>query len=164
MKKIIRLTESDLTRIVRRVIKEQSLNDKKLMSEQVWLKNLFGATADDLVRLFGDDAVKSFEMVLQKALQNSKTFVAKSGQNYLKSASGTEISMETIKKATQLVSSGVKTADEVALLLPGQLADGSEFRSVFQKSFSKKPVAPTKPVPDMSNARRMPNGGYAGSN
>ena len=99
-------------------------------------------------------------MVLQKALQNSKTFVAKSGQNYLKSASGTEISMETIKKATQLVSSGVKTADEVALLLPRQLADGSEFRSVFQKSFSKKPVVPT----DMSNARRMPNGGYSGSN
>ena len=151
MEKIIRLTESDLIRIVRRVIKEQSLNDKKLMSEQAWLKNLFGTTVD---------AVKSFEMVLQKALQNSKTFVAKSGQNYLKSASGTEISMETIKKATQLVSSGVKTADEVALLLPRQLADGSEFRSVFQKSFSKKPVVPT----DMSNARRMSHGGYAGSN
>ena len=33
MEKIIRLTESDLIRIVRRVIKEQSLNDKKLMSE-----------------------------------------------------------------------------------------------------------------------------------
>ena len=158
MKKIIRLTESDLTRIVRRVIKEQSLNDKKLMSEQYWLKNLFGTTADDLVRLFGDDAVKSFEMVLQKALQNSKNFVAKSGQNYLKSARGTEISMEAIKKAAQLVSSGAKTADEVAVLLPSKLADGSEFRSVFQKSFSKKPV------PDMSNARRMPNGGYAGSN
>ena len=160
MKRIVRLTEQDLARIVRRVIKEQSLNDKKLMSEQVWLKNLFGATADDLVRLFGDDAVKSFEMVLSKALQNSKNFVAKSGQNYLKSASGTEISMETIKKATQLVSSGVKTADEVAALLPRQLADGSEFRSVFQKSFSKKPVVPT----DMSNARRMSHGGYAGSN
>ena len=141
MKKIIRLTESDLTRIVKRVIKEQSLNDKKLMSEQAWLKNLFGTTADDLVRLFGDDAVKSFEIVLQKALQNSKNFVTKSGQNYLKSArSDVEISMETIKKATQLVSSGVKTADEVAILLPRHLPDGSEFRSVFQKSFSKKPV------------------------
>ena len=140
MEKIIRLTESDLIRIVRRVIKEQSLNDKKLMSEQAWLKNLFGTTVDDLVRLYGDDAVKSFEMVLSKALQNSKNFVAKSGQNYLKSASGTEISMETIKKATQLVSSGGKTADEVAALLPRQLADGSEFSSVFQKSFSKKPV------------------------
>ena len=96
MSKIIRLTESDLTRIVRRVIKEQSLNDKKLMSEQYWLKNLFGTTADDLVRLFGDDSVKSFEMVLSKALQNSKNFVARAGQNYLKSASGNEISMETI--------------------------------------------------------------------
>ena len=164
MEKIIRLTESDLTRIVRRVIKEQSLNDKKLMREQVWLKNLFGNTVDDLVRLYGDDAVKSFEMVLSKALQNSKNFVARFGKNYLKSASGTEISMETIEKATKLVSSGVKTADEVAALLPRQLADGSEFRSVFQKSFSKKPVAPTKPTPDISNAKRQSHGGYAGSN
>ena len=138
MKKIIRLTESDLTRIVRRVIKEQSLNDKKLMSEQKWLKNLFGTTVDDLIKLFGDDAVESFEIVLYRALQNSKNFVARAGQNYLKSASGNEISMETIKKATQLVSSGAKTADEVATLLPRQLADGSEFRSVFQKSFSQK--------------------------
>ena len=158
MGKIVRLTESELISLVKGIIYEQSLNDKKLMSEQKWLKNLFGTTADDLVRLFGDDAVKSFEMVLQKALQNSKNFVAKSGQNYLKSASGPPISMETIKKATQLVSSGAKTADEVAVLLPSKLADGSEFRSVFQRSFSKKPV------PDMSNARRMPNGGYAGSN
>jgi hypothetical protein len=163
-KKVIRLTESDLTRIVRRVIREQSLNDKKLMSEQVWLKKLFGTSVDDLARLYGDDAVKSFEMVLSKALQNSKTFVAKSGKNYLKSASGTEISMETIEKATKLVSSGVKTADEVAALLPRQLADGSEFRSVFLKSFSKKPVSPTKPTPDMSNAKRQSHGGYAGSN
>ena len=103
MEKIIRLTESDLTRIVRRVIKEQSLNDKKLMTEQKWLKNLFGTTVDDLIKLFGDDAVGSFEIVLYRALQNSKNFVARAGQNYLKSASGNEISMETIKKATQLV-------------------------------------------------------------
>ena len=139
MKKIIRLTESDLTRIFLRVIKEQSLNDKKLITEQPWLKRLFGTTVDDLVKLFGDDAVKSFETVLQKALQNSKNFVARAGQNYLKSATdGNEISMETIKKATQLVSTGVKTADEVATLLPRQLADGSEFRSMFLKSFSQK--------------------------
>jgi len=138
MSKIIRLTESDLTRIVKRVIKEQSLNDKKLMNEQKWLKNLFGTSVDDLVRLFGDDAVKSFEMVLSKALQNSKNFVARAGQNYLKSASGAEISMETIKQATKLVSSGAKSADEVAALLPRQLADGSEFREVFKNSFSKK--------------------------
>ena len=134
------------------------------MNEQKWLKNLFGTTVDDLVRVFGDDAVKSFEMVLSKALQNSKNFVAKAGQNYLKSGSGAEISMETIKKATQLVSSGVKTADEVAALLPRQLADGTEFRSAFQTSFKAKPVAPTKPVVDISNAKRMSNGGYSGSN
>jgi len=143
MGKIVRLTESELISLVKGIIYEQSLNDKKLMTEQKWLKNLFGTIVDDLVRLFGDDSVKSFEMVLSKALQNSKNFVARAGQNYLKSArNGNEISMETIKKATQLVSTGVKTADEVAVLLPNKLADGSEFRSVFQKSFKAKPVAP----------------------
>jgi hypothetical protein len=164
MSKIIRLTESDLNKIVRRVIKEQSLKENKLMTEQKWLKNLFGTSVDDLIRLFGDDAVKSFETVLSKALQNSKNFVAKGGQNYLKSASGAEISMDAIQQATKLVSSGARSADEVATLLPRKLADGSEFREVFKKSFSKKPVAPTKHVPDMSNARRMSHGGYAGSN
>lgn len=164
MAKIVRLTESDLTILVRRVIKEQSLNDKKLMNEQKWLKNLFGTSVDDLVRLFGDDAVKTFEMVLSKALQNSKNFVAKNGVNYLKSASGAEVSMDMIKQVTKLVSSGLKTADEIATYLPQKLADGSEFRSVFQKSFKSKPVAPTRPTPDMSNARRMSHGGYAGSN
>lgn len=169
MSKIIRLTEADLTRLVRRVIKEQSLKENKLMTEQKWLKNLFGTSVDDLIRLFGDDAVKSFETVLSKALQNSKNFVAKAGQNYLKSASGAEISMDTIKQATKLVSSGLRSADEVATLLPSKLADGSEFREVFKKGFSKpiaptKPVVPTKRAPDMSNARRMSHGGYAGSN
>jgi hypothetical protein len=138
MSKIIRLTESDLNKIVRRVIKEQSLKENKLMTEQKWLKNLFGTSVDDLIKLFGDDAVKSFETVLSKALQNSKNFVSKAGQNYLKSASGAEISMETIKQATKLVSSGAKSADEIATLLPRQLADGSEFREVFKNSFSKK--------------------------
>jgi hypothetical protein len=147
-----------------KLLESKSGDVKPLINEQAWLKNLFGTSVDDLVRLYGDDAVKSFETVLSKALQNSKNFVAKSGKNYLKSASGTEISMETIEKATKLVSSGTKTADEVAALLPRQLADGSEFRSVFQKSFSKKPVAPTKPTPDMSNAKRQWHGGYAGSN
>ena len=140
MSKIIRLTESDLNKIVRRVIKEQSLKENKLMTEQKWLKNLFGTSVDDLIRAFGDDAVKSFETVLSKALQNSRNFVAKNGQNYLKSGGvgAAEVSMETIKTATQLVASGVKTADEVAALLPRQLADGSEFSEVFKNSFSKK--------------------------
>ena len=142
MAKIIRLTEADLTILVKRVIKEQSLNDKKLMTEQKWLKNLFGSTVDDLVRLFGDDSVKSFEMVLSKALQNTKNFVAKGGQNWLKSSRGNEISIDTIKNATRLVATGVKTADEVAEILPRTLADGSEFRSVFQTSFKSKPVVP----------------------
>lgn len=169
------ITEEEKNRI--RGLYEQSLKNKELMNEQKWLKNLFGTSVDDLIRMFGDDAVRSFETVLSKALQNSKNFVAKAGQNYLKSASGAEVSMETIKNATKLVSSGAKTVDEVANLLPRQLADGSEFRSVFQNSFkakpkpaapaapASKPAAPaSKPPVDNSNARRMSHGGYAGSN
>lgn len=40
MKKIIRLTESDLTRIIRRVIKEEEtlLKPKKFSKENIWLK------------------------------------------------------------------------------------------------------------------------------
>ena len=40
MKKIIRLTESDLARIVRRVIKEEeTLLKPKFTNEKIWLKN-----------------------------------------------------------------------------------------------------------------------------
>jgi hypothetical protein len=40
MKKIIRLTESDLSRIVRRVIKEEeTLLKPKFTNEKIWLKN-----------------------------------------------------------------------------------------------------------------------------
>ena len=40
MKKIIRLTESDLTRIIRRVIKEEeTLLKPKFTNEKIWLKN-----------------------------------------------------------------------------------------------------------------------------
>lgn len=35
MKKIIRLTESDLARIVKRVINESSLNNRRIISEDV---------------------------------------------------------------------------------------------------------------------------------
>ena len=170
MKKFV-ITEEEKNRI--RGLYEQSLKNKELMNEQKWLKNLFGASVDDLVRMFGDDAVRSFETVLSKALQNRNVFVATAGKNYLKSASGVQIPMDAIEYATKAVSSGTKTVDEVASLLPRKLADGSEFRSVFENSFKAKPkpvtppvkpTTPAKPPVDNSNARRMSHGGYAGSN
>jgi hypothetical protein len=106
--------------------------------EQSWLKKLIGTSADDLVKLFGDDAVKTFETLLSKSLQNSKTFVSRNGMNFLKSASGKEIPMKTIEDAIEAVSQGNIAASDIAKYLPQKLADGSEFRSVFEKSFSKK--------------------------
>jgi hypothetical protein len=146
MKKFI-INEEEKNRI--RGLYQHPLKNNELMTEQKWLKNLFGTSVDDLVKMFGDDAVRTFETVLSKALQNSRNFVARAGQNYLKSASGAEISMETIEKVTKLVSSGAKNADEVAQYLPSKLADGTEFRSVFQNSFKVKP----KPVAPSANPK-----------
>jgi len=132
-----------------KIRKLHNLQEDVLM-EQSWLKKLIGTSADDLVKLFGDDAVKTFETLLSKSLQNSKTFVSRNGMNFLKSASGKEIPMKTIEDAIEAVSQGNIAASDIAKYLPQKLADGSEFRSVFLNSFSKKvpvkPVAPTKPV------------------
>jgi hypothetical protein len=117
--------------------KLHNLQEEVLM-EQSWLKKLIGTSADDLVKLFGDDAVKTFETLLSKSLQNSKTFVSRNGMNFLKSASGKEIPMKTIEDAIEAVSQGNIAASDIAKYLPQKLADGSEFRSVFLNSFSKK--------------------------
>jgi hypothetical protein len=109
-----------------------------ILMEQAWLKKLIGTSVDDLVKLFGDDAVKTFETLLSKSLQNPINFVSRNGMNFLKSASGKEIPMKTIKDAIEAVSQGNIAASDIAQYLPGKLADGTEFREVFKNSFSKK--------------------------
>jgi hypothetical protein len=133
MKKIIKLTESDLVKIVKKCIKEQST-----INEQAWLRKLLGTSVDDLLKTFGDDAVKNIEVTLQRALSKPINFIAKNGINYLKSASGAEVSMETIEKAMKLVSQGKLSVDEVINYLPRNLADGTEFRSAIKKALESK--------------------------
>lgn len=132
MKKKILIKENELVELIQRVI-----------TEQAWLRKLVGNSVDDLIRSFGDDAVKTIEITLSKALQNTTNYIAKNGQTFLKSASGSLVPMETIEKAIKVISQGKTTVDEIANLLPRQLADGTEFREVFRNSLSKKATAST---------------------
>jgi hypothetical protein len=133
MKKIIKITESDLVKIVKKCIKEKSL-----ISENNLLRTLIGSSYDDLFRMFGDDAVRDIEITIQRAVAKSENYFVKNGIRYLKSASGMEIPMETIKDIMELVSKGKVGIDEVSKYLPRKLADGTEFRSVFENSLRKK--------------------------
>lgn len=109
-----------------------------ILVEQKWLRNLLGTSADDLVRLFGDDAIKNFETLLINALNKPINFVAKQGQTFIKSASGLEIPMTDIEKMMKLVSQKKISPSEVAEYLPSKLADGTEFRKPFLEFFSSK--------------------------
>jgi hypothetical protein len=133
MKKIVKITESDLVKIIKKYVKEKSI-----ISEQNFLSKLIGSSYDDLFRTFGDDAVKDIEITIQRAVAKPGNYFVKNGIDYLKSASGMEIPMKTIKDIMELVSKGKVGIDEVSKYLPRKLADGTEFRSVFENSLRKK--------------------------
>jgi hypothetical protein len=133
MKKIVKITESDLVKIIKKYVKEKSI-----ISEQNFLSKLIGSSYDDLFRTFGDDAVKDIEITIQRAVAKPGNYFVKNGIDYLKSASGMEIPMKTIKDITELVAKGKVGIDEVSKYLPRKLADGTEFRSVFENSLRKK--------------------------
>lgn len=124
MKKTIRLTESDLVKIVKKIIKEQGSVGA--------IRKIIAPASDDLVKAFGDDAAKSIESALSKAISKQGNLVEKQGVLYLKSSRGTEVKVESVKKALDAVSQGLLPIESVLNTLPRQLADGSEFRSSFQ--------------------------------
>ena len=123
MKKIIRLTESDLVRLVKKVINEQQA-----------IRKLFRTGMDDLTRVFGDDAARGMEQALNKLARNPKNYVVKNGVTYVKSLRGTEIPISTMDEALSLVTKGTLTIDEVIKYFPENLADGTEFREYFRKA------------------------------
>jgi hypothetical protein len=132
-KKIVRLTESDLVNIVKKVISEQAL-----------LKKIIGNSADDLVKVASRESVESFEKAFIKAMNNPKTFKATSQGNMLLSASGKEIPVADIERALTAIAQGKATVEQMSKYMPSQLADGSEFRSVF---LSMKPKVSQKEIP-----------------
>lgn len=113
---------------------------KKIITEQPgrWLSRLIGNSADDLVKMYGDNSVSKIEGVLYKGLSNKANFIARAGETFLVSKSGTQVPMKTIEFALEKISKGQMSADDVINLLPRQLADGSEFRSIFQQSLESK--------------------------
>lgn len=70
MKKIVKLTESDLSRIVRRVIKEE--DEKESKGTSITLKDIFDEVVDALNELGDyDDSMKSKAMKLAKKIMSN---------------------------------------------------------------------------------------------
>jgi hypothetical protein len=114
-------------------------HSKKIISEQSrFIARLLGSTADDIMKNFGDDAVRSMDDVFSKIFSNPQNIVSKNGTQFLKSASGSEIPFTQIKTAIEAVAQGKVTANQVANYLPRQLADGTEFRNVMIKSLESR--------------------------
>ena len=130
MKKTIRLSESDLVKIISNIVNETKQSE--LLSEQYqFLRKYFGSVADDLIRKFDDGAVQNIESAVAKGLSNRANYVVKNGEIILLSKSGTEVPLETLNDVLKAVADGRYTMDEMLKYLPRQLADGTEFRSVF---------------------------------
>jgi hypothetical protein len=127
MKKVIKLTESDLTKIVKQVLTEN----------KQWLAKFFGSTADDLVKNYGDDAAKSLDDVFSKVF-NRGNLISSSNGTVLKSMSGVEVPVIDIQEVIKLVGQGKLTSNQVAKYLPNKLADGSEFRKLVLQAMEKK--------------------------
>jgi hypothetical protein len=137
MKKVIILTESDLTKIVKRVINEQKF--------QI-LSKLLSNSGDDLVKAYGDDVVKQLDDVFASALRNPRTTgINQLGKQFLKSASGTEVELETISRILNAVSKGANI-DDLARYLPSKLADGTDFRTVLQSKLATSKKLPAGAV------------------
>ena len=141
MKKIV-LKESELIKLIESIVKE---HNQGLLNEQkyAFIKHFIGNSVDDLVRKFGDDGAQKIEAVLAKGLGNAKNFVSRGGKTFILSKSGTEVSVETINVALKAVADGKYTMEEIVQYFPRQLADGTEFRSIFSsvKPKAQAPVA-----------------------
>ena len=141
MKKIV-LKESELIKLIESIVKE---HNQGLLNEQkyAFIKHFIGNSVDDLVRKFGDDGAQKIEAVLAKGLGNAKNFVSRGGKTFILSKSGTEVPVETINVALKAVADGKYTMEEIVQYFPRQLADGTEFRSIFSsvKPKAQAPVA-----------------------
>lgn len=126
MKKVVRLTENDLMRIVKRVISENKIG-------QQFLRRFFSNNADDIIKNLSDDAVKELDGLLSKVF-NPKNM---SGGMIL-SQSGAKISKNTIEDIIRLSSTGKLDIDTVINRLPRNLADGTKFRETIKDIVSKK--------------------------
>jgi hypothetical protein len=117
MKKIVRLTESDLTKIVKRVINEQKF--------QI-LSKLLSNSGDDFIKAYGDDVAKQFDNTFTRLLSSTKTSgVNALNKQVLKLADGTDVELELITRIMNAASKGADVNKLASYLPMSKLADGT---------------------------------------
>jgi hypothetical protein len=129
MGKKITSHKTSLTKIVKKIIKEQRFSI---------ISKLLRNSGDDFIKKFGDDVATKIDDVLANALSKSVNVgVNKNGKQFLRSLRGSEVEIDTIKGVLNTVEAG-GDINELAILLPERLADGTEFRTILQNEISKK--------------------------
>jgi Asp-tRNA(Asn)/Glu-tRNA(Gln) amidotransferase B subunit len=132
MRKFI-LTEDDKNYIL-------GLYNSKVILSEGGLSKFFGGTVDDIIKNYGDDAVRTLDDVFAKIYSKASNIVSKAEGTFIVSASGAEVPITTIQSLIKLVGEGKIQANQVLNYLPRNLADGTEFRSVLQQAMEKKGV------------------------
>jgi hypothetical protein len=135
MSKLI-ITEEEKKLILNKYVQNSLLNEQKQ-----FLAKLFGSSVDDIFKGFGDDAIKTLDDLFAKVFTKSGVnLITRGAEQFIKSASGAEIPMKTVKEAIELVGKGKLTPNQILNYLPRNLADGTEFRSIVQQSLESKGV------------------------
>ena len=134
MSKLI-ITEEEKKLILNKYVQNPLLNEQKQ-----FLAKLFGSSVDDIFKGFGDDAIKSLDDLFAKVFTKSGNLINRGTQQFIKSASGSEIPMKTVQEAIELVGKGKLKPNQVLDYLPRNLADGTEFRSVVKQALESKGV------------------------
>lgn len=134
MSKLV-ITEEEKKSILNKYFQDRVLNEQKQ-----FLAKLFGSSVDDIFKNFGDDVVKTMDDLFAKVFTKQGNLITKGSEQFLKSASGAEVPMKTIRDAIQLVSQGKLQPSQIANYLPRNLADGSEFRNLLTNALETKGV------------------------
>jgi len=132
MRKFI-LTEDDKNYIL-------GLYNSKVILSEGGLSKFFGGTVDDIIKNYGDDAVRTLDDVFAKIYSKASNIVSKAEGTFIVSASGAEVPITTIQSLIKLVGEGKVQANQVLNYLPRKLADGTEFRNLMQQAFEKKVI------------------------
>jgi hypothetical protein len=132
MNKKIILTKSKLFKLIETIVEKQS---EGLLNEQggtySFVRHYIGNTVDDLFKMYGDDGMQKIESAMARGLGNRINYVVRNGETFILSKSGAEVPLKTLNAAMKAVADGKHTMEEIVKYLPRQLADGTEFRSVF---------------------------------
>lgn len=132
MKKKIVLKESELVNLIESIVKK---HNQGLINENSgayrFVRHYLGNTVDDLLKMYGDDGMQKIESAVARGLGNRANYVIRNGETFILSKSGTEVPVNTLTAALKAVADGKYKMEEIIQYLPRQLADGTEFRSVF---------------------------------